>query len=55
MYFDVCFGIIAPILWRIFDPAVFRSDGYSVGAVNDFRLYAYTEIAIASGRLLTFF
>jgi len=53
--FDVCVGIIAPILCVIFDPAVFRSDGlFGGGVLNDFRLYAYTEIAIGIGALAYF-
>jgi len=53
--FDVCIGIIAPILCVIFDPAVFRSDGlFGAGMLKDFRFYAYTEIAIGVAALAYF-
>lgn len=53
--FDVCFGIIAPILCVIFDPAVFRSDGlFGASVLYDFRLYAYAEIGIGIAALAYF-
>ena len=45
--FDICFGLIAPILCVIYDPAVFRSGGVPSSAfLNTVSLFAYLEIAI---------
>src|SRR5437879_4299486 len=45
--FDICFGLIAPILCVIYDPAVFRSDGSRLfESLNALWLFAYLEIGI---------
>lgn len=45
--FDVCAGIILPVACLVFDPIVFRSDGWGFGPVlGPFRLFAYALIAL---------
>jgi hypothetical protein len=45
--FDLFFGIIAPLLCLIFDPAVFRSDGPLMGNgfLGQYRLFGYSAVA----------
>lgn len=42
--FDSCFGVLAPVLCVVFDPAVFK--GMGSGFIGQFRLLSYIEIAI---------
>ena len=46
--FDVVFGIVAPILCLVFDPAIFRN-GYpaGMGFLGEYRPFAYVAIAFS--------
>ena len=51
-WFDVSFGMAAPLVCLYFDPTVFRSGGAGdTGLLVPFRIFGYAEIAlsIASG------
>jgi hypothetical protein len=51
-WFDLCVGIIAPLLCAFFDPAVFRSNGiFGGGILNQVRLFGYLEIAMGVAAL----
>src|SRR5712692_4601939 len=50
--FDVCFGIVAPILCVIYDPAVFRVEELGGRAIFvDYRLFCYAQIAVGIAAL----
>ena len=45
--FDICFGIVAPVLCVIFDPAVFARSGiWGAGMLYGWRVFGYAEIII---------
>jgi len=46
--FDLIFGIVAPILCLVFDPAIFRG-GFPAGSgyLSAYKPFAYTEIAVS--------
>ena len=47
LVFDVLFGVVAPILCVLFDPAVFNPNGLmTIGFLHNLRLFGYLEIAL---------
>jgi hypothetical protein len=56
LYFDLCFGIVAPVLCAVYDPAVFRGSAMAASASLGFlRLFGYLEIGLGVSALVYYF